>query len=369
MSRPLRAALLALATVGLAGTVLAQAFDPLTGGVIAAPQPSAPSGQAAPAPLGAGAGPREYPIRTPLPANVVNVPTGVIAPSGMVALATNMPGHRRFRPPLWPDAGWDSPSYENGVKNYDAYLVRYWRAPFLAEGVLDPAYVGREQPGYIAPGPYPARVARSRATPAEVALFERRMQFIVEEIKKARPLQDLHGASLEPVLTVAGYGEQYGATGDGVMHADIELRLRTIAPNVGKVERMPNGRLRSDYFGPGITLTLNPYFLGCAGPVHATATSVDCIQSDMRVVMSPPAPRLTLSDSGKIYAALPEGIYPDARPATDIRILKVAFDRKSNAESEVATGRLHPHDSLGRVIGVVGLIDWPDLLARANAVD
>ena len=68
---------------------------------------------------------------SPVPPNAVAVSAGARPPAGMVALEAKMPGNRRFNPPLFPDAGWDSPMRADGRKDYDHYIVQYWRAPFL----------------------------------------------------------------------------------------------------------------------------------------------------------------------------------------------------------------------------------------------
>lgn len=141
---------------------------------------------------------REYPVRTPVPAGAIELSAGVYPKEGQIVLEDNMPGHRRFKAPLFPNAGWDSPMRADGQKDYDRYLIDYWRAPYLAPGELNPAYPGQEQRGYVSPGPHAARIARSAATAAEDALFERRMQFIVEQVLASAPMRDLHAPALSP---------------------------------------------------------------------------------------------------------------------------------------------------------------------------
>jgi len=133
---------------------------------------------------------RDYPFRTPVPAGAIELSAGVYPRDGQVVLEDNMPGHRRFKPPLFPNAGWDSPMRADGQKDYDRYLIDYWRAPYLSATELNPAYPGQEQPGYVAPGPHAARIARSPATAAEDALFEPRMPFTVEHVLAPAPLPD-----------------------------------------------------------------------------------------------------------------------------------------------------------------------------------
>lgn len=149
-------------------------------------------------------GPREYAVRTPPPRHTVPEFTRPV-PEGAVVIQPNMPGHRRFRPPLWPNAGWDSPLLEDGGKFYDHYVIEYWRAPGHPDNVAVPDWLGLSQRGYVNRQP-DVRVARSRATPEQEALFERRARLILDRILDSRPVRNLHGASLEPIITIKGYG-------------------------------------------------------------------------------------------------------------------------------------------------------------------
>lgn len=357
---------LGLALAAVATAACAQAWDPLSGG-----PPPASAAASGPAPAGGVPGMREYPVRTPVPANAVELSAGVRPPPGKIALADNMPGHRRFKPPLFPNAGWDSPLRANGDKFYDSYLIEYWKAPYLRHGEAIPTHRGFDQRGWIAPAPYRARIARSNATPEQDALFERRMQYIVGEVMKARPLQNLYGASISPELTIEGYGQQYGKAGDGVMRGEIVLQLNIIAPDVGATERMPNGTIRSEYFGPTITIKLNPDFINCAGPLNQTPKGAACVRSDGRVALATTRPALDAIPGGEHSDPrlnVKKGVYADGRPATDIRMMFVQHDRKNAAAHEISRGRMHPHDPLGRVIGVMDQVDWDGILQRANAV-
>lgn len=312
---------------------------------------------------------REYPVRTPVPAGAIELSAGVYPREGQVVLGDNMPGHRRFKPPLFPNAGWDSPLRADGQKDYDRYLIDYWRAPYLSATELNPAYPGQEQPGYVAPGPHAAQIARSAATAAEDALFERRMQFIVEQVLASGPLRDLHGASLEPLLTVSGYGQAHGGRGDGVMRGEIKLELDVIAPWAGATERMPNGTIKSSYSGPTLTLVLNPEFINCAGPHGRDAKGLSCLRSDGRLWLNSRRDAvMELGQGNERVAMMNDGFYADGRPATDIRAVFVQHDRNGRAKDDIARGRMHPHDPLGRVIGAFHLIDWNDILTRAAAI-
>jgi len=312
---------------------------------------------------------REYPVRTPVPAGAVELSAGVYPREGQAALEDNMPGHRRFKPPLFPNAGWDSPTRADGQKDYDRYLVDYWRAPFLSETELNAAYPGQEQPGYVAPAPWTARVARSAATAAEDALFERRMQFIVEQILASAPMRNLHGASLEPELTITGYGQAHGGRGGGVMRGEIKLELDIIAPWAGVTERMPNGTIKSAYSGPALTLTLNPEFINCAGPHGRDAKGLTCLRSDGRLWLNSRRDAvMVLGQGNEAVAMMNDGFYADGRPAADVRAVFVQHDRNGRAAPDIARGRMHPHDPLGRVIGAMNLIDWNDILTRAAAI-
>ena len=312
---------------------------------------------------------REYPVRTPVPAGAVELSAGVYPRDGQVALESNMPGHRRFRPPLFPDAGWDSPVRPDGQKDYDRYLIQYWRAPFLPATDPNPAYPGQEQRGYVAPAPHAARVARSRATAAEDALFERRMQFITEQLLASAPLRNLHGASLEPLLTIAGYGQANGARGDGVMRGEIALELDVIAPWAGVTERMPDGTIKSSYSGPTLRIHLNPEFINCAGPSRRAGGGIDCVRSNGRLwVNGARDPVMELGQGAEAVAMLKDGLYAEARPATDLRAVFIQHDRQGRAEADIARGRMHPHDPLGRIIGAFALVDWDDLLTRAAQI-
>ncbi|KQY85027.1 hypothetical protein [Brevundimonas sp. Root1423] len=312
---------------------------------------------------------REYPITTPVPAGAVELSAGVYPREGQVVLQDNMPGHRRFKAPLFPNAGWDSPVRADGEKDYDRYLIEYWRAPSLSPTELNPAYPGQEQRGYVSPGPHAAQIARSAATAAEDALFERRMQFITEQLLASTPLRNLHGASLEPLLTVAGYGEAHGGRGDGVMRGEIALELDVIAPWAGVTERMPDGTIKSSYSGPTLRIHLNPAFINCAGPSRRTGGGVDCARSDGRLWLNTQRDAvMELGQGAEAVAMLNDGLYADRRPATDLRAVFVQHDRNGRAASDISRGRMHPHDPLGRVIGAMNLVDWDDLLSRAAQI-
>lgn len=313
---------------------------------------------------------REYPVRTPVPSNAVELSAGVRPPAGMVALQDNMPGHRRFKPPLFPDAGWDSPMRADGKKDYDRYVIDYWRAPYLPANHINPAHQGQEERGYVAPGPWPAQIARSAASAAEDALMERRMQFIVQQVLASLPLRDLHGASIEPELTVTGYGQANGGRGDGVMRGEIKLKLNTIMPNTGANERMPGGGIKSTSGGPIITITLNPDFINCAGPAEQSATGARCLQTDGRIWLNTPRPALTpqAGPGNEARLLINPRAYADGRPATDLRTVFVRHDRTIRARGELPRGRMHPHDPMGRVIGAFHVIDWNDVLTRAAAI-
>jgi len=313
---------------------------------------------------------RDYPVVSPPPPNAVDLGAGVSQlPPGVVQLQPNMPGHRRFRPPQFPNAGWDSPLLPHGERDYDRYLVEYWKVPFLAPDAKNPEADGQEQRGYVAPEPWIAKVERSRATPDQEALMERRMAFITREVLNAVPLRNLHGASVEPELTITGYGQQYGAQGDGVMRGKILLQFRLISPSTGHNQRMPNGTIKSSYFGPAIRIDLNPDYISCVAPTDVSPAEVQCEDGDHRLII---ATDRQLVEARGTSSSPTRGIvkagYADGRPANDLRALFIWHDRNNNASSQISQGRMHPNDALGRVIGAVNLIDWHDLLRRAGEV-
>lgn len=312
---------------------------------------------------------REYPVTTPAPANAVAVSSGTQPPPGSIELRANMPGHRRFRAPLFPNAGWDSPMRVDGEKDYDRYLIDYWRAPSLPANHVDPAAPGQEQRGYVAPEPWVAKVERSRATPAQDTLFERRMQYMVREILNSVPLRNLHGASIEPELIITGYGKEHGAQGDGIMRGEIVLQFRHIMPSTGENQRMPDGTIKSTYFGPTLRIELNPIRLSCVRPVEVTSTGARCLLSDSRLIIASDRTMTTAAGTAsEPRLELAPTAWQERRPATDIRMLEVSHNRHNNNASEIERGRMHPNDALGRVIGVVNLLDWHDLLRRAGEV-
>ena len=224
---------------------------------------------------------REHPVRTPIPSNAVALSAGVAPPPGSVALEPNMPGHRRFRPPLFPDAGWDSPM-AGTTKDYAAYLGVYWRAPYLAPASTMAAYPGLEVPGWAAPGPYKADIARSQSRPDEEALFERRMAFLAERVMASAPFRDPHGTSIEPELLVEGYGTEFGAKARPVMRGAITFRLNVIQPHTGGNERI-GSRIRSHQPAVWLKLWLNPGFANCELPHGQTPRGVRCLQSRARL--------------------------------------------------------------------------------------
>ncbi|MFJ6025738.1 hypothetical protein ACIQC9_14190 [Brevundimonas sp. NPDC092305] len=312
---------------------------------------------------------REHPVTTPVPPNAVDPGAGMAPAPGTVRLRDNMPGHRRFRAPLFPNAGWDSPMRADGEKDYDRYLVEYWRAPYLPADHVDPNAAGMEQRGHVAPEPWPGKVERSRATPEQDALFERRMQFLAREVLNAVPFRNLHGASIEPELIITGYGQQHGAQGDGVMRGEIRLQFRHIMPSTGNNQRMPDGTIKSGSFGPTLTLALNPTHLNCSRPVDVSPAGARCLASDSRLILATDR-RMTVpaGTASEPRLNLAPGAYGDRRPATDIRVLEVSHNRRNNNATDIDRGRMHPHDALGRIIGAINLLDWNDLLRRAAEV-
>lgn len=320
-------------------------------------------------PAMAQVGPREYPVRTPPPAHTVPEFTRPVPP-GAVILQPNMPGHRRFRNPLWPNAGWDSPLTPEGGKDYTRYIVDYWRAPSLPDSAAVTDWPGLSQKGYVNRAPE-IRLARSRATAEEEALFERRARFIVGQVLAMRPVRNLHGASLEPVITIKGYGQEHGAQGSGVMEAEIELRFRVLQPYTGTAERMPDGSMRSTYRGPFVSIRLNPAMVWCERPTRRTAIAADCSSYDSHVTAGDIDTLFEMRpNSGSDYLMLKKSGYARNRSSTDIQALVVHINANDALDAgNISRGRMHPHDAYGRIIGLTELADWNDLLVRANAVE
>lgn len=323
---------------------------------------------AAPAPAQV-IGPREYPVRTPPPANTVPEFTRPV-PDGAVILQPNMPGHRRFRNPLWPNAGWDSPVTPEGAKDYARYIVEYWRSPSLPDDAPAADWPGLSQRGYINREP-DVRVSRSRATPAEEALFERRARYIVDQILAMRPIRSLHGASLEPIITIKGYGQEHGAQGSGVMEAEIELRFRVLQPYTGTAERMPDGSMRSTYKGPYVTIRLNPQTVWCGNTGRRTTTTAECSGYEDYLTADDIDALFEIQQSGGAdYLRLKKSGYDPNRPSTDIQALVVQINANDAMDAgNLDRGRMHPHDAYGRIIGFTRLTDWNALRTAANAVE
>ncbi|RZJ16561.1 MAG: hypothetical protein EON91_12770 [Brevundimonas sp.] len=321
------------------------------------------------APALAQTGPREYPVRSPPHPHVVPEYTRPM-PEGAVEIRDNMPGHRRFKNPLWPNAGWDSPTLPDGSRNYAHYIVEYWRAPSLPDNAPVDDWPGLSQRGYINRQP-DVRVSRSRATPEEEALFERRARLIVERILATRPIRNLHGASLEPVVAIKGYGQEHGARGSGVMEAEIELRFRVLQPYTGTAERMPDGTMRSTHVGPYITIKLNPQMVWCGRPSRRTAITTECAGYDHHMAADNIDALFEMRpNSGIDYLMLKKSGYARNRPSTDIQAMVVAINSNDSMDgSNLDRGRMHPHHALGRLLGVTELTDWNELRMAANAVE
>lgn len=344
-----------------AGAASAQIPDPL-----GLPAPPAAGGTAPGlTSVRAPAGLREHPVRTPAPPGAVELSAGVYPKDGQVALYWNMPGHRRFRPPLFPDAGWDSPMVGD-TKDYGAYLGVYWKTPYLAPAPMD-GYPGLEIKGWTPPPPYSANIARSQAKPEEEALFERRMAFIAEQVMASAPLRDPHGASISPELLISGYGAQYGAKVTPLMRGEIVFKINIIQPNTGANERVGDA-IRSHTEAAWVKVILNPeHETTCQVPYRRTAGAALCLQSKSGVywlgARSPwaanPPPGVLMPNSS---------FYADGKPAADLRAIVVQYGGGSFMSSELDRGRLHPHDPYGRAIGALLAIDWPSILARSAAI-
>ena len=307
---------------------------------------------------------REHPVRSPIPPNAVALSAGVAPPPGSVALEPNMPGHRRFRPPLFPDAGWDSPM-AGTTRDYAAYLGVYWRTPYLAPASAMAAYPGLEVPGWTAPGPYKADIARSQSSPDEEALFERRMAFLAERVMASAPFRAPHGTSIEPELLIEGYGTEFGPKARPVMRGAITFRLNVIQPHTGGNERI-GSRIRSHQPAVWLKLWLNPGFANCELPHDRTARGVRCLQSRARLASRGARPGVKPLAAGLL--GLDPAIYAGSAAAADLRMLKMEYGGGTAMSSELSRGRLHPHDPLGRAIGACLAIDWPALLDQAAAI-
>lgn len=343
-----------------ATTASAQIPDPL--GLGAPAQQS----QAAPGltPVRPPAGLREHPVRTPVPQGAIEFSAGVYPKDGQTALTWNMPGHRRFRPPLFPDAGWDSPMV-GAQKNYPAYLGVYWKAPYLAPGPMD-GYPGLEIKGWTMPPPYRADVARSQAKPDEEAVFERRMAFIAEKVMASAPFQAPYGASIEPKLLLTGYGQQYGDKAAALMRGEIVFRVNIIQPNTGSNERVGDA-VRSLTEAAWVKVVLNPgHQATCIGPYNRSAGAVQCAQSKSGTYWL--GQRSPLTSAGADLLSPAAGFYADGKRPADLRMIAVQYGGGSYMSSELDRGRLHPHDPYGRAIGAVLAIDWPAVLAQAAAI-
>lgn len=315
-------------------------------------------------PVKAPTGLREHAIRTPVPPDAVELSAGVYPKDGQVALTWNMPGHRRFRPPLFPDAGWDSPTVGK-EKDYGAYLGAYWKAPYLAPGPMD-GYPGLEIKGWTPAPPYRANVARSQAKPDEEALFERRMAYIAAQIMAAAPLRNPYGASIEPELLLNGYGAQHGAKAAALMRGEIIFKINIIQPNTGYNERIGDA-VRSHTEAAWLKVTLNPeHQANCLTPHHRAAGSALCLQSKSGVYwLGSRTP--WMQSEAPVLAADPR-FYADGKASTDLRMIAVQYGGGSFMSGELDRGRLHPHDPYGRAIGAYLAVDWPAILAKAAAI-
>ena len=344
----------------VAGAASAQIPDPL--GLTA---PAASTTAPGLTPVRAPTGLREHPVRTPPPPGAIELSAGVYPKDGQVALYWNMPGHRRFRPPFFPDAGWDSPMV-GGVKDYSAYLGVYWKAPYLAPGPMD-GYPGLEIKGWTSPPPYRANIARSQATAAEEALFERRIAFIAEQVMASAPFRDPHGASIAPELLINGYGAQYGAKASPLMRGAITFKINIIQPNTGANERVGDA-IRSHTEAAWVKVTLNPeHEVACQVPYQRTAGSALCLQSKSGVYWL--GSRSPWAANSPAATLMPDkGLYADGKPAANLRAIAVQYGGGSFMSGELDRGRLHPHDPYGRAIGALLAIDWPTILTKAAAI-
>lgn len=155
------------------------------------------------------------------------------------------------------------------------------------------------------------------------------------------------------------------------MRGEIELQFRVIQPYTGKAERLPDGSFRSTYQGPTVTIRLNPDLVYCLRPLKRTATSAYCAQEG-DYLAAEQMDRLVelVSASQGDYLDLRDNGYADGKDAGHIRAVLVDVNTNGSQDiSNLSRGRMHPHDALGRVIGMTGLIDWNDLMAQANAVE
>jgi len=354
---------LLLALIVAAQPVMAQPFDPLAAGRPGAPAMTPPIANRSHGmtPTEAPAGLREHAVRTPPPANAVELSAGVAPPPGKVALKSNMPGHRRFRPPLFPDAGWDSPVV-GGRKDYARYLGVYWRAPYLTPQPWAP-YPGLEIRGWTPAPPHRANIVRSQATPQEEALFERRMAFIAEQVMASNPMRDPHGASIEPILLLSGYGAEHGSKAKALMRGEITFELNLIQPHTGGNQRI-GGAVRSYQKAAWLKVYLNPARQAdCPTPYERTSSSALCFDANSGVFWR--GGRAPWAGSGLMFDP---GFYDDRGASTDLRMIAVQYGGGSHMGSELDRGRLHPNDPYGRAIGALLAIDWASLLARAAAI-
>jgi|GEM_PF-1165923 len=365
MTRIQKIALLFTASAAVATVALAQAYDPMNPGASPPPAPVA-AGAVSPkgmTPSAAPTGLREYPVRTPAPANAVENLSNVDPTPGKVQLMPNMPGHRRFRPPFFPNAGWDSP-VEAGAKDYARYLEVYWRAPYLAPGPV-PNYDGMEIKGWTMPPPWKVNIVRSKATPAEEALFEKRLQLITERVMASAPFANPYGASIEPEIVLDGYG-LYGDK-KPLMQATITFKVNIIQPHTGKNERIGDA-VRSHNPAAFVTVLLNPKSADCGLPWGGTTFSRNCLYEGGIYWNTARSPLRPDPASSSPLERFDKSIYADGKPSTDLRVIDVSYGGGSFASSELDRGRMHPLDPYGRAIGAVRSLDWNAILKEAAAI-
>jgi hypothetical protein len=306
-------------------------------------------------------------VRTPVPANAVYLGEGVgSVPAGKMQMLPNMPGHRRFRPPLFPNAGWDSPVLASGEKFYEDYVARYWCAPYLPV-VPDSGYPGRHERGYVPPPPYLARVARSKASSADEALMERRLQSIAQGMLRTAAFSDMRGASIEPVLTIEG-SDRPG----GVVRAKIEFNLHVLQPSTGQNERKPDGTIQGLGGGPTLVVEINPASTpACQAPTARAGGEILCSrQGGGFFVLSGKEAfaRSRDAEQGLDLYTLKASFYADQAPPSEIRLLRVDIVGRSNGAGELTRGRMHPQDPYGRALGARHDLDWGALAKAANAL-
>ncbi|MEW5687536.1 MAG: hypothetical protein AB1942_21690 [Pseudomonadota bacterium] len=239
-------------------------------------------------------------------------------------------------------------------------IVQFWRTHPATVLTGDPSKDARGTV-YRTLGP-PHISPRAAATPAEVALFKRRLQVVLDALLAQPSLQDPRGLSVVAGANISRISVDEGV---GSLIAEVNLLGRPILLDDPKTTRAKDGR----YFTPGEGVVLR-VGLNAAGflqekwptvrPDGRTITPLGSGAHTSFVISSVPVPPDSTARS--LVARWEKDRSWTGGPGEASMVVYTSSYRQENDRLEA--GQLPPTDPAARFAAAVAMVDWSALRAR-----